>query len=239
MSALLPTARAGALWSHRARAELDAAARFGSVAEGLAALGTPRPIIDLARRAVEDEQRHHLRCAELARCFDTDPGPAPVVHAPSLDVGSNDLRARVLHELVAMSCITETLSTALLIEMRARATDPLVRDVVHHVLRDEVDHARLGWAYLEAGVDPSLLARVSERLPGMLRDTASEELFSDAPDPPGATTLAGLGGLPRSTRCQIFASTMREVVFPGLQRHGLDTWPAQRWLDARVPARSP
>lgn len=138
-----------------------------------------------------------------------------------------------------MSCITETLSTALLIEMRARATDPLVRAVVREVLRDEVDHALLGWAYLEVGVDPSLLARVSERLPGMLRDTASEELFGDAPDPPHASALAGLGGLPRGTRCRIFASTMREVVFPGLRRHGLDTRLAQRWLDARVPSRSP
>lgn len=228
--------RAGALWAFRARAELEAAARFRRLAHGLATIGSARLLVDMAQAAADDEIRHHERCVALARSFDAEAVIGTEPAARPLQAGSNDLRARILHELVTMSCITETLSTALLIEMRAQATDRAVISVVHEVLQDEVQHARLGWAHLAASASSSALDRLSERLPRMLSDTVHEEIFT-TPDTTDAA-LASLGGLSRTDRCTIFVTTLREVVLPGLRHHGVDTRPALRWLEARLRPRA-
>jgi hypothetical protein len=228
--------RAGALWAFRARAELEAAARFRRLAHGLATIGSARLLVDMAQAAADDEIRHHERCVALARTFDAEAVIGTEPAARPLQAGSNDLRARILHELVAMSCITETLSTALLIEMRAQARDRAVISVVHEVLQDEVQHARLGWAHLAASASSSSLDRLSELLPRMLAETVHEEIFTTEPGTTNAA-LASLGGLSRTDRCTIFVTTVREVVLPGLRHHGVDTRPADRWLEARLRPR--
>jgi hypothetical protein len=119
----------------------------------------------------------------------------------------------------------------LLLRMRHEADDRSVRRVVHEVLRDEIRHARLGWAHLAAESSLRSVAFVAPYLPAMLSATVDDEIFDDQP---GTDDLGGLGGLARSTRCRIFVDTMQGVVFPGLRRFGVDTTDAERWLDQRV-----
>jgi len=238
-----PTAeRAARVWVFRTRVERQAASRFASVARRLAGTGAPEVVIDLAQRAAEDERRHAVLCAELALRFhaatarpllerladaaeaDEDLGSAPVA------------REQLLVEVVSMSCITETLSTALLGEMHERATDPRVREVIHEVLRDEVQHSRLGWAYLASEHARGSVAFVADHVPGMLAGAITEEIFRPI-DPGGESEdelLARHGALERSRRLAIFAGTMRAVVFPGLARFGVDPSAGARWLDART-----
>lgn len=140
-----------------------------------------------------------------------------------------------------MSCVTESLSAALLAEMRRQAKDSRVRQVVHEVLRDEVDHARLGWAHLAAESARRDVGWISPHLPAMLAATVHEELFSeDEAEPALAAVVEGLGSLRRASRREIFVATMEGVVFPGLRRFGVDPSPGERWLRARLgsPERS-
>lgn len=226
---------AARLWSMRATAELEAAARFERLAHDLTLLEAEPVVQALARAAAVDEHRHHRRCVALVERFGGRwQAPASPPRAPALSSGVGRHRADVLYELVAMSCITETLSAALLVEMRSAATDPEVRAVVHEILTDEVDHSRLGWAHLAAEARDLDCRFLGRWLPAMLSATVRDELFHED-DAPSDAALDGVGGLSRTHRRDIFAATMQDVVFPGLRRFGVPTDEAERWLDRRLP----
>lgn len=135
-----------------------------------------------------------------------------------------------------MSCITETLSAALLGEMVDRATDALVRNTVHEILTDEVQHSRLGWAHLAAEHAKGGGAFLGAYLPAMLDGTVTAELFTASDDAEAETgeALAGLGALGRRDRASIFVRTMQSVVFPGLERFGVDASTGARWIEERM-----
>lgn len=229
---------AARVWRHRARAEMEAAARFTRLAAELAAGDAVAPVIAMARAAAADELRHAERCANLVRAFDGEPfelGAMPAARA----VAPNGLasRERLLYEVVAMSCVTETLSAALLGALVERATDSLVRETMHGILRDEVDHARLGWAHLAAERERGVMDVVGPSLPAMLAGTVSEELFASWAEHPAQETLSGLGALDRADRRRIFCDTLSQVIFPGLQRFGVDTARGENWLAERMSNR--
>ncbi|MDC0744066.1 ferritin-like domain-containing protein [Polyangium mundeleinium] len=227
---------AAQIWRHRARAELEAAARFTRLAGELAACDAVAPVVTMAREAAEDERRHAERCGALVRELGGRPFELEAVPAPrGVTPGGLGPRERLLYEVVAMSCVTETLSAALLGELVARATEPLVRETMQSILRDEVDHARLGWAHLAAEHERGAVDVVGPSLPAMLAGTISEELFASWAEHPAQEALSGLGALDRAERRRIFGETMSLVVFPGLRRFGVDTGRGERWLSERLP----
>ena len=226
------TREAAAIWAHRATEELAAAARFDRLAATAQREGAEPIVVELARKAGDDERRHHERCVELVEHLGGRWSAPARITAPPLRSGLDNARADLLYELVAMSCVTETLSAALLMEMRAAAADGRVRDVVHEVLVDEVDHSRLGWAHLAAEARGCSVRFIGERLPAMLAHTVAEELFGPGVD--ASSELDGLGALSRARRKDVFAATMHDVVFPGLRRAGIDTGAGQRWLEERL-----
>lgn len=227
------TTKAGALWSFRADAELEAAARFRRLAALLRDTGARGVVVDMACAAADDELRHHVRCRALAERFGASVSTRSEPTAAPLRTDGCTPAEQVLYETIAMGCVTETLSTALLLEMRTAATDDEVRDTVDEILRDEVEHARLGWAHVAAEVSRRDLAYIGPRLPAMLAHTVHEEIFRERDDA-DAAALAGLGALPRSRRCALFVQCMRDVVLPGLALHGIDTTAAEAWLSERV-----
>lgn len=225
---------AGALWAQRAVAELDAAARFDRLATLLRDSGAKRVVVDMARAAVDDEHRHHTRCIALAHRFGAALPDATRGRAPALAAGNRTAAEQALYETVAMSCVTESLSTALLLEIRAAAKDDEVADTVDEILCDEVDHARLGWAHLAAESPHRDLAFLGPLMDRMLAHTVHEEIFATDDGGPLALEVAGYGGLPRPRRRDVLVRTMHDVVFPGLRSHGIDTASAEAWLTARV-----
>jgi hypothetical protein len=67
----------------------------------------------------------------------------------------------------------------------------------------------------------------------MLRATVDEELFAGAAEHPEQGALGGLGALSRRDRVAIFTQAMTDVVFPGLERFGVDASEGRRWLAGR------
>jgi bacterioferritin (cytochrome b1) len=220
------------LWENRLVSELEAAQRFSALVPTLATLGASKAVIAMVERAAADELRHADSCRDLVRHFGGAPDSStqavclqPV--APPSILG----RDRVLYEIVAQSCVTETLSTALLGELVTRARDPRCRQVMHSILRDEVNHSRLGWAYLAEEHARGLGDCVGPFLPSLLDATLGDGFFSlPAAVGPQPTELAGLGSLELSERQRIVRETLLQVVFPGLDRFGIDTALGRRWL---------
>lgn len=230
--------RAARVWAQRAEEELVAAERFERLADELDRFGAAPEVVALARQAGPDERRHHKLCLALAKRLGvhdaTLRGPrartTPVPLSPRGLTG----RERTLYEVVAMSCVTETLSAALLGVMAERATDEAVRETVRSVLRDEVQHSRVGWAHLAHESPAGCADTVRDLLPAVLSGTVGDALFVEGGDDAEAPALSGYGVLSRAESAAIFAETMRGVVFPGLERFGVDAAKARQWLDARV-----
>jgi hypothetical protein len=227
-------AAAARVWRYRYQMELEAAERFRGLALELASVGASEVVVGMARRASNDELRHAARCLDLVVHFGGKAGSPVVPDARPVAPRALDERERLLYEVVALSCVTETLSTALLGVLVERARDSVARSVLHSILRDEVNHSRLGWAFLAEEHARGARDCVSEWLSAMLKSTLSDELFG-APSDASAIdrTLAGFGSLERAERQRIVRETLHVVVFPGLERFGIDTRHGRSWLEER------
>ncbi len=229
LSAASKRALAG-VWAYRAGAERQAVQRFSRLSRELGATGAPDSLVLLAERAVEDERRHVGICSELALAYGGAPEPPSSAHAPPLGPASLSASDRLLYELVAFCCITETLNTGLMQVSLERARVRDVRAALRAILSDEVRHARLGWAHLaweraRGGGD-----FIAEKLPSMLAGAVQAELFSPASAPPDASVLESHGELPEVQRLAIFEQTAEHVLVPGFERHGIDTGPMRAWI---------
>jgi len=215
------------MWAFRARSEHEATRRFTRLAERLRVAGAAPAIVDLATVAIEDERRHRGACAAMAERFghptmSFDDEPLPEVAPPGL--GDSE---RVLYETVAFCAVTESINAALLAETQKASTDPETHRVVRDILSDEVNHSRIGWAYLASTAVPR--AFLAGWLPFMLDATLPEALFA-ASDEGSSETLLGFGLLPPSALQRIFRDTMLGVIVPGLEQFGVDTTLATRWM---------
>lgn len=229
-----PRAVAAHVWRSRRRAELQAGARFARIAVELERFDAHRDVVSLASDAAHEEGRHAELCAELVSHFGGavhDDAPVPAV----LPVAPPNLKARdaLLYEIVALSCVTETLSTALLGALVACARDGAAKEAMHEILRDEVRHSRLGWAHLASEHARGCRDVVGAHLPALLSATVSEHLFDGAPGHAAQAELTGLGSLPKQERAEIVGQTLTDIVFPGLARFGIDITGGTRWLATR------
>ena len=117
----------------------------------------------------------------------------------------------------------------------AAEPDPEVRDVLHSISRDEVVHCRMGWAHLSRESAAGEVAFLGQLIPGMLAGTIDEGLFGAPPADEDPDGLLRLGVLPLEKKREVFLGTLEQVVFPGLERFGVDPEPGRRWL-ARAAA---
>jgi hypothetical protein len=220
------------VWTYRLDSELDAAERFRALAPTLQALETSGALVEMAYEAASDELRHASLCRELIVHFGGAlPAEKPRVPAGRIAPAGLEGRERVSYEIVALSCITETLSTALLGELVPRAGDPVCKQAMHSVLRDEVNHSRLGWAFLAEECARGARDCVGRHVPEMLEAALGPHFFTvaDAPDAQ-QEALVAIGSLERPERQRIVRETLESVVFPGLEQFGIETTHAKRWL---------
>jgi hypothetical protein len=224
-------ARIGEAWAFRSRVERDAASRFARLEAAISAFDADSPVPAMLTRAAQDEERHAVLCAELAAAYGqpSDGGLSNEAIAPR-QLGH---REQILYEVVAACCITETESVATLATLLAEEGEPRVREVLHEIARDEVVHGRMGWAHLAREAALLDVTVLSSWIPAMLAGTVGEGLFTEADAEDEAQELLRHGVLPPSRKREIFVRTLEEVVFPGLEKLGVDPAPARAWLEAR------
>lgn len=218
------------VWAFRARSEREAAARFERLGRQLEAEDAAAVVVAMAQRAADDERRHVEICAELAARYGHPGGAVEEVAVGEIGPRGVGARERLLYEVVAFCAVTESINAALMTVSLAQATEPSVRAAVREILRDEVTHARLGWAHLSAERARGGGAGLAEGLPAMLAGTVREELFAPTDGEAVDPRLAGHGELPRALRVEVFVQTLEAVVFPGLEAHGVDASAGRAWL---------
>jgi hypothetical protein len=220
-------------WLFRLGVEREAAVRFARLTADLVELGAASALVDLASRAAEDEQRHARICAEqAARCGEPPPAGVPVRLA---DIAPEGLypRGRVLYEIVAACCITETESMGVLTTLLGRARHGEMRRVLRELAEDEVRHSRLGWAHLASEHARGVTSFLAPLIPRMLSGTVTPDLFRASPPEEDEEALLDHGVLPHRLKREVFVRTLEEVVFPGLETFGVDAGAARAWLAVR------
>lgn len=218
-------------WAYRAGLEHAAAARFRRLAQRLEAAHFDHELVAIAALA-EDQEREHVRlCAEIAARFGDAPtlGEAVVTEVAPVHWA---LRDRVVYEVVAFCCVTETANAAVVTAGADDIDDTAIRRAVRTILADEVQHSRLGWRFL-ATHPPTDEQRgwIGDYLPAMLRGTLRADLFEPQVVLGDEQTMQRFGTLPLAGRREVFVTGMREVLLPGLDALGIDTAAAGAFLD--------
>jgi hypothetical protein len=223
-------ARVGGVWRERQRQEHLAVGAFALLAAELAADGCEPVVLALAARAAADEVRHAEVCRRLAAgLLGEEAVPARLRGCPRVPrhegAAAED---RVLFHVVEMCCLSETFTGVYLTEMLARTTHPVARAAVESLLEDEIDHGRVGWAYLATRAAERRVAGLAEALPGMLDRTIGRVLRAcrkapEADDP----AREAFGFLGNDAGAAIFTRTLGEVILPGLEMLGVDQGPAR------------
>ena len=136
--------RVAEVWLSRAAAEAGVHDYARLIVDDLAAIGADTT---LARRMLADEERHARICVD------------PFAGLP--------LPQRATIRVVSTCCIGESLACAWVDESARAVSDPWLREILRKHLGDEIQHARVGWAYLATLTDRSVVA---EWLPRLLRE---------------------------------------------------------------------
>src|SRR5207249_326894 len=109
---------------------------------------------------------------------------------------------------------------------------PGMRGAIEALLEDEIDHGRVGWAYLASRRREGRLAGLAEALPAMLDRTMGWVMRKPITHPePDAPALEAFGYLGNDAGAAIFGRTLHDVILPGFETLGVDLGPAQQRID--------
>lgn len=211
----------GKHWMHRASAELGVACAFDAFVPRLRDVGAADVVVALGVKAIEDERRHGELCVRLAERYLGEAMDAPPPRYESLQsFGTGDEPTEVALIALGMCCINESIASEWIRSCwqvaRARAA---VAANKHH-LKDEIDHARLGWAHLaSSALGPALRRRLR---PWIAESIAVNVAEWKRPDPflPEEGVPAH-GHLSREENHAVIDAAVRDVVVPGLAHVGL------------------
>ncbi len=227
----------GGTWRERMREEHLAVGAFSLLVQELAEQGCEPPVLSLAARAVADEVRHGEVCGRMTEAI-LGPGSAPRVWRglPKVPVHEEfEAKTRVLLHVVEMCCLNETLTGVFFVEMRARASDGAARLAVESLLEDEIDHGRVGWAYLATRAREGTLDGLRDALPAMIDRTIGRAL-RPAREVSDDDSMEAFGYVREAACAPIVRRALRDVVVPGFETLGIDLSPSRDLLKALLCA---
>jgi hypothetical protein len=202
----------------------------------LAEVGANPVVVQGARDAASDEARHRDLCAVIAARFGETDAKNHV--PPRGRIGRSDMaqRDRLLWEVVAVCCVSETMNTSLLTRCQEVAKDSEIHTTLHELLQDEVRHAQLGWAHLASERAAGRGEFLRDVLPLIVEASVEPGFLEGEIHAPWTEALYDYGELPMSELLQIYRETMDEVVFKGLDAMGIATDRGRAWLTEHMRA---
>lgn len=241
VDALPPATRAviADLWAHRTRSEQRASAIFAVIVGDLLAQGAHPEVLALATRAVHDEARHVEICRQVASRYAGVPLPWPPPEPPPIPA-FRDASPELARELYVIlnTCVAESVGVAYLSACRADAEGPLARAAIQMITRDDIDHARIGWAHLASDRPSAALREALPRaLPALLG--AVRRAYFDRCDAMPRSPPPGHGCASPATIRAAVDVALAHVVVPGFEHLGVDTREARAWLDAVMGPTAP
>lgn len=226
-----PRERVGNDWAGRTVAELRVADAFRQIAHKLRALDASPRVSELLDVSIANELHHAELCHELAvrylgRAVER-PRPVPV-QLPQFLGAAPTLWAAL--SMAGLCCINESVATVWMQQCLARSSAPLAHAANHLLLRDEIVHAQVGWAYLGSeGVDRATKRALARWLVPLLRANLERWLASATRTRRGVEAHGLLD--PDEQRTHVLGA-LRNVVLPGFDHVGVDVSEAQRWFRA-------
>lgn len=222
------------VWLARAATELRVGSAFEVIRDALSALQADSSLVSLADRAVDDEHRHAEICRYTASCFAGEeldqPEPLPFSY-PKHERAPEELRPALW--VVGQCCFNETLASGFLETACRAASAPMAHRALSELLSDEIDHARMGWAFL-AGLDPRLRLAVGPWLPALGR--ANLRMWRESPRDYPATADFIHQGAPSGELIEAALMTaLRDLIVPGFEALSLPVEPLAAWLAAGAP----
>ncbi len=214
--------RVGEIWQHRASSELGAGSAFSQVLVGLEAIGARPEVIALARQAALEETAHARGCHRLAEIYLDDDlvMPTPRLAALPAHRGATDALRVTLH-VIGLSCINETIACEFVSRCLDESDALAVREVSQRHLRDEIGHARVGWAHLASGViDAQDRAQLASWLPRLVKANGEHWLARMRTLPEDGVRGHGYPAI-RQLEAAVHHA-LRAVVVPGLAHVGID-----------------
>jgi hypothetical protein len=156
-------------WRARVVAEYTSAAITQHFVLWLMQAGAPPDLIDDGLVVVSDELAHSRMSHDVLVAAGGE-GAAPIDQA---DLGLSRQSQALIDDLTTsvlrVYCIGETIAVPLFRHLRARCTEPVAREALDRILRDEVRHRDFGWDVLDWLItcDASVTAKVTEQLPSI------------------------------------------------------------------------
>jgi len=216
--------------TRRAELELVGAASFVVVTRALVELGAAPAIVALSSRAITEELLHSEIYLHVASRYAGRRVDAPTMRAAPVPcfAAASEMQQHALH-VVGMCSVNETMACEFLRVCVEGCVGPLLRAAVREILADEIDHGRIGWAWLasmsptdprRAEFGPWIGPLIETQWRGWQRqlDGLPTDALPEHGCPSGAAIAdAGLGAL-------------RDLVLPGFAHLGFDTTDAAAWL---------
>jgi hypothetical protein len=224
-----------AVWLHRAAMERRVADAFEVIRNALRRRNANAPLVELAVRAIDDEYRH----AELSRVVasrfagaELEAPPRLLLELPKHAGASRELRDTLY--VVGQCVLNETTASAFLEACLVHARGAVARAALRELLSDEIDHGRIGWAYL-ASLSDSARAEVARWLLPMafLNLRTWREQSPDDPRHRAAWTLHGVP--PADVTHAALVDALHSLVVPGLEELRMPTCELRAWLDDGAP----
>ena len=218
----------GGIWEARAASELGAGSGFAQVVVGLYAIGAVPEVIALATAAAHQEVEHARSCRALAELYLGAPVASPRAKKVGMPPhrGAPDGLRSTLH-VMGLCCVNETLAAEFIGRCLDDAELPAVRAACSTHLRDEIGHARVGWAHLASGVlDAADRRAIAAWAPRLVR--ANGAMWMQRLQTLPEAGVRGHGYPPREALEAGVRKALRELVVPGLAHVGIDATGAAR-----------
>jgi hypothetical protein len=234
------------LWLSQAATELRVAMSFKVIAESARLVSAAPGVIQMADRAVRDEHAHAELCQSMAARYAGGAVVAPPrlpFEAPTHPHAPSEHVRRALF-IIGQCTFNETFASAYLQLALSGARVPEVRAALRQLLADEVDHARIGWAYVQS-LDGDIRGEVERSLWPLamanLREWRTLSIF-DAQESHG-TQAAGLSpaalrahGFPRGEAVEAaLREVLADLIIPSLGQFGFRVDHLTRWVREGAP----
>jgi hypothetical protein len=135
--------------------------------------------------------------------------------------------------VVGHCAFNETFASSVLEHGLRAATGPLAKAALRELLSDEVDHARIGWAFL-ATLEPRVRAQIGPWLVSLAE--ANLRAWRTTPrEYPSDVTLVTQGALSRELLETALRDAVDTLLIPGFASLQLDVEDLKRWAAAGAP----
>jgi len=207
------------IWAMRSGMELAVSAAYSIIVRELFETGVERSVLELCAEAGAEEVQHAQLCLDVAEALDGEkrPWPKPAsLEVPSYEGVSAGALLTALH-LVAMSCLNESIACVRLAEAINLTRSETVKLALHQILKDEIKHARAGWAHLAGQRErPAMKLDIGRVVPHLVATRLRGLIEENATIP--SEDYASFG-LPSVGQARAHAhKAVREIVLPGFEQ---------------------